>query len=75
MAVKSINKYGKNNVEKAIELASEYATLSVQSQGTQSSYPNISQLDFKFKDYVSNNFSFNSGDLNSVKINRLINIK
>jgi sugar/nucleoside kinase (ribokinase family) len=44
-----LNKYGHDSIEKAIELASEYASLSVQTQGTQSSYPELSQLDTKFK--------------------------
>ena len=45
-----LNKYGKNNIEKAIELACEYATYTTTQHGTQASYPNISQLDAKFKD-------------------------
>ena len=36
-------------MEKSIELACEYATLSVQAPGTQVSYPLIKDLDEKFK--------------------------
>jgi sugar/nucleoside kinase (ribokinase family) len=38
-----------SQIEKAIDLASEYATLSVQQLGTQSSYPHIDNINFKFR--------------------------
>ena len=42
-------KLGAERVEKAIELASDYATLTVQALGTQSSYPKLETLEAKFK--------------------------
>lgn len=44
-----LNKFGKDSMSKILELASSYATLTVQSYGTQSSYPFIADLDEKFK--------------------------
>ncbi len=40
--------FGVDSLNKAIELACEYATISVQSPGTQCSYPFLDQLDEKF---------------------------
>lgn len=42
-------KHGVNALEQAIELASAYATISVQAPGTQVSYPYLADLDDKFK--------------------------
>lgn len=44
-----LNLLGKGSIEKSIELAADYATLSVQKPGTQSSYPRLDELDGKFK--------------------------
>ena len=44
-----LNNLGEENVKRAIELASEYATITVQSLGTQSSYPKLDEIDKKFK--------------------------
>ena len=44
-----VSKFGVNSMFKAIELATEYASISVQSKGTQSSYPFLKDLDDKFK--------------------------
>lgn len=41
--------YGKDSIEKALKLASDYASLSVQKLGTQSSYPRLDEIDAKFK--------------------------
>lgn len=44
-----LNKYGDDKIEKVIELASSYATLTVQSCGTQSSYPYLADISEKFR--------------------------
>ena len=44
-----LNSYGKDSIEKTIDLANDYATLSVRSHGTQTSYPYLNQLEDKFK--------------------------
>lgn len=44
-----LNKYGLNSINKAIDLAADYATLTVQTLGIQSSYPSILELDERFK--------------------------
>jgi ribokinase len=43
-----LNLLGKDSIEKSIELASDYATLTVQKPGTQSSYPKLEELEEKF---------------------------
>lgn len=37
-----------NEIQKVIELANEYAGLSVQNKGTQTSYPYLDKIDKKF---------------------------
>ena len=44
-----LNKLGDESVLKAVELASEYASITVQYPGTQSSYPSLDKLSEKFK--------------------------
>lgn len=44
-----LNKLGSDKIEKVIELASSYATLTVQSCGTQSSYPHLADIEKKFQ--------------------------
>lgn len=44
-----LNKLGDDSMSRILELASSYATLTVQSYGTQSSYPSISDIDAKFR--------------------------
>lgn len=44
-----LNLLGKDSIEKAIDLSSDYATLTVQKRGTQLSYPSLNELDSKFK--------------------------
>ena len=41
-----LNKYGDESIVKAIDLAAEYASLTVQSLGTQSSYPKQAEFNF-----------------------------
>lgn len=44
-----LNKSNAIKIKNAIELASAYAGLTVQSHGTQSSYPKIDEIDKKFR--------------------------
>jgi sugar/nucleoside kinase (ribokinase family) len=44
-----LNHLGENELFKVIELASEYASITVQYPGTQTSYLTIDELDSKFK--------------------------
>ena len=44
-----LSKLGVGEIKRAIELACEYATLSVLKKGTQASYPKLNELDEKFK--------------------------
>ena len=44
-----LSKLGVNEMKRAIELACEYATLSVTKKGTQASYPKLNELDEKFR--------------------------
>lgn len=44
-----LNYYGQSGMDKAIRLATDYATLTVQYAGTQTSYLPIDKLDAKFK--------------------------
>jgi ribokinase len=44
-----ISKLGVKEIKRSIELACEYATLSVLNKGTQASYPKLADLDSKFK--------------------------
>jgi ribokinase len=44
-----LNRYGEEQIEKVIRLACNYASLTVQTKGTQSSYPFLDTLDDKFK--------------------------
>lgn len=44
-----LNKLGPESMDKVLELASGYATLTVQSRGTQSSYPYLTNLEDKYK--------------------------
>jgi sugar/nucleoside kinase (ribokinase family) len=47
--VNYLNKCGTESISKAIDLAAEYASQTVQYPGTQSSYPKLTQLDSMFK--------------------------
>lgn len=42
-------------MKKIIDLANEYASITVQRKGTQTSYPHLSELDAKFKIWNSLN--------------------
>lgn len=46
-----LNHYGKSNLDKAVRLATDYATLTVQYPGTQTSYLAVDKLDAKFKTF------------------------
>lgn len=43
------NKYGPDSIDKVLQQAADYATLTVQSFGTQSSYPYLKDIDEKFR--------------------------
>ncbi len=44
-----LRKLGMPNIKKVVEIANEYASLTVQQKGTQTSYPRIDDLDASFR--------------------------
>ena len=44
-----LSAFGLAEIKKVIGLANEYASMTVQRKGTQTSYPRLSELDAKFK--------------------------
>jgi sugar/nucleoside kinase (ribokinase family) len=44
-----LSRLGVDSINKAIQLACDYATLTVQALGTQASYPFVDKIDSKFK--------------------------